>query len=55
MGNNNKYLTSPGRMSLPITEHSDYGQEDDVSSKFHEYNTSQLLYYYYLAGLMKVQ
>ncbi|XP_046393982.1 myotubularin-related protein 13 isoform X2 [Ischnura elegans] len=29
--NSNKYLTSPGRMSLPPTDPVDYGNEDDVS------------------------
>lgn len=31
--NVNKYMTSPGRMSLPVTENIDYGAEDDISCK----------------------
>ncbi|XP_026287376.1 myotubularin-related protein 13 isoform X1 [Frankliniella occidentalis] len=29
--NINKYMTSPGRMSLPVTDNIDYGAEDDIS------------------------
>ena len=28
---NNKYMTSPGRMSLPITENNDLSHDDDLS------------------------
>ncbi|XP_069696125.1 myotubularin-related protein 13 isoform X2 [Periplaneta americana] len=31
MGNSSKYLTSPGRMSLPITDPGDFGHDDDIS------------------------
>lgn len=30
----NKYMTSPGRMSLPVTDNNDLSHEDDLSSKF---------------------
>lgn len=33
LASNNKYLTSPGRMSLPITETNDLSHDDDLSGK----------------------
>jgi len=33
MSNSSKYLTSPGRMSLPITDPGDFGHDDDISGK----------------------
>lgn len=30
----NKYLTSPGRMSLPVTDPGDYGHDDNISSEY---------------------
>lgn len=29
-----KYLTSPGRMSLPVTDPGDYGHDDNLSSEY---------------------
>jgi len=29
-----KYLTSPGRMSLPVTDPADYGHDDNISSEY---------------------
>jgi hypothetical protein len=29
-----KYLTSPGRMSLPVTDPGDYGHDDNISSEY---------------------
>lgn len=34
--NVNKYMTSPGRMSLPVTDNADYCAEDDISRKLHK-------------------
>ncbi|XP_049836392.1 myotubularin-related protein 13 isoform X2 [Schistocerca gregaria] len=34
ISNSSKYLTSPGRMSLPITDAADFGQDDDISDDF---------------------
>jgi hypothetical protein len=33
MGSGSKYLTSPGRMSLPVTDPGDFGHEDDISGE----------------------
>lgn len=33
---NSKYMTLPGRMSLPVTDNNDLSHDDDLSSKFYE-------------------
>lgn len=33
MISNNKYMTSPGRMSLPVTDNNDLSHDDDLSGK----------------------
>lgn len=30
----NKYMTSPGRMGLPMTDSNDLSHDDDLSSEF---------------------
>lgn len=31
---NNKFMTSPGRMSLPVTDNNDLSHDDDLSGEF---------------------
>lgn len=46
MISNNKYMTSPGRMSLPVTDNNDLSHDDDLSGKLN-FNIFNILNSFY--------